>query len=138
MEAKTVLSIDPGTAKCGMALVRREIDGTITLLWRDVVPVDAVLVKLHEAYIVSEFHLVILGDSTGSKQVKESLRHHLPSMGLLVIDEKETTMQARERYWEHHPRTGWRKFLPATLQVPPEPYDDFAALVLAERVLIEA
>jgi RNase H-fold protein (predicted Holliday junction resolvase) len=138
MEAKTVLSIDPGTAKCGMALVRREVDGKVNLLWRSVVPVDAVLVKLHEAYIVAEFHLVILGDSTGSKQVKESIRKHLPSMGLLVIDEKETTMQARERYWESHPRTGWRKFLPATLQVPPEPYDDFAALVLAERVLIES
>ena len=29
------------------------------------------------------------------------------------------------------------KVLPATLQVPPEAYDDYAALVLAERVLSE-
>jgi RNase H-fold protein (predicted Holliday junction resolvase) len=137
MEAKTVLSIDPGTTKCGMALVRRRQEGGVELLWHDVVPVDAVLVKLHEAYIVSEFHLVILGDSTGSRQVKEAIRRHLPSMGLLVIDEKDTTMQARERYWEANPRTGWRRFLPSTLQVPPVPYDDYAALVLAERVLVE-
>lgn len=134
---KTVLSIDPGTSKCGMALVQRTDDGMIKLLWHDVVPAEAVIVKLHEAYIVGEFHLVILGDSTGSKQVKTALRRHLPSMGLLVIDETETTMQARERYWEHNPRKGWRKILPATLQVPPEPYDDYAALVLAERVLSE-
>jgi RNase H-fold protein (predicted Holliday junction resolvase) len=138
MSQKTVLSIDPGTAKCGMALVRRENNGKTTLLWHEVVPVDAVLVKIHEAYIVDEFHLVILGDSTGSKEIKNSIRKHLPSMGLLVIDEMNTTMQARERYWEHHPRKGWRKFLPATLQVPPVPYDDFAALVLAERVLVDA
>jgi hypothetical protein len=137
MTKKTVLSVDPGTSKCGMALVQRTEDGEIRLLWNDVVPIDAVIVKLHEAYIVEEFHLVILGDSTGSKKVKTDLRRHLPSMGLLVIDETETTMQARERYWEHNPRRGWRKFLPATLQVPPEPYDDYAALVLAERVLSE-
>ena len=120
-----------------MALVHRNENGQIRLLWHDVVPTDAVIVKLHEAYIVEEFHLVILGDSTGSKKVKTDLRRHLPSMGLLVIDETETTMQARERYWEYNPRRGWRKFLPATLQVPPEPYDDYAALVLAERVLSE-
>ena len=134
---KTVLSVDPGTSKCGMALVQRTEDGSIKLLWHDVVPADAVIVKLHEAYIVEEFHLVILGDSTGSKKVKTDLRRHLPSMGILIIDEKETTIQARERYWEYNARKGWRKFLPATLQVPPEAYDDYAALVLAERVLSE-
>jgi RNase H-fold protein (predicted Holliday junction resolvase) len=137
MTKKTVLSIDPGTSKCGMALVQRSDDNSIKLLWHDVVPIDAVIVKLHEAYIVEEFHLVIIGDSTGSKKVKTDLRRHLPSMGILVIDEKETTIQARERYWEYNPRKGWRKFLPATLQVPPEAYDDYAALVLAERVLSE-
>jgi RNase H-fold protein (predicted Holliday junction resolvase) len=137
MTPKTVLSIDPGTSKCGMALVQRSEDGSIKLLWHDVVPADAVIVKLHEAYIVEEFHLVIIGDSTGSKKVKTDLRRHLPSMGILVIDEKETTIQARERYWEYNPRKGWRKLLPATLQVPPEAYDDYAALVLAERVLSE-
>lgn len=120
-----------------MALVQRTEEGVIKLLWHDVVPVEAVIVKLHEAYIVEEFHLVIIGDSTGSKKVKTDLRRHLPSMGILVIDEKETTIQARERYWEYNPRKGWRKFLPATLQVPPEAYDDYAALVLAERVLSE-
>ena len=137
MTPKTVLSIDPGTSKCGMALVRRTEDGSLKLLWHDVVPAEAVIVKLHEAYIVEEFHLVIIGDSTGSKKVKTDLRRHLPSMGILVIDEKETTIQARERYWEYNPRKGWRKLLPATLQVPPEAYDDYAALVLAERVLSE-
>ena len=137
MSKKTVLSVDPGTSKCGMALVQRGEDGTIKLLWHAVVPSDAVIVKLHEAYIVEEFHLVIIGDSTGSKKLKTDLRRHLPSMGILIIDEKETTIQARERYWEYNPRKGWRKFLPATLQVPPEAYDDYAALVLAERVLSE-
>jgi hypothetical protein len=62
----------------------------------------------------------------------------MPSMGILVVDEKNTTLQARERYWEHNPRRGWRRFLPSTLQVPPADVDDFVALILAERVLGEA
>jgi hypothetical protein len=121
-----------------MALVQRSPDQQISLLWHEVVPVDSVLVKLHMAYVIAEFHLVILGDSTGSKEVKTAIRNHLPSMGLLVVDEKETTIQARERYWEHNPRRGWKRFFPSSLFVPPVPYDDYAALVLAERVLIES
>jgi hypothetical protein len=64
------------------------------------------------------------------------IREYLPSMGILVVDEKDTTFQARERYWEYHPRRGWRRLLPSTLQVPPDPVDDYVALILAERVLL--
>lgn len=138
MTEKTVLSIDPGTHKCGMALVSRSKGNKLELLWRAIVPTESVVVKLHEAYSVKDFQLVILGNSTGSKQVKASIREELPSLGLLLIDESDTTMQARERYWEYHPRRGWRKILPATLQNPPVPIDDFAALVLAERVLLDS
>lgn len=136
MSEKTVLAIDPGSSKCGMALVRRSPQETTSMLWRAVVPTDAVLPKLHEAYVVSPFELVIVGGGTTSRQVVQSIREHLPSMGILVVDERDTSLQARERYWEHHPRRGWRRILPATLQVPPEPVDDFVAMILAERVLL--
>jgi len=137
MSAKTVLAIDPGSHKCGMALVKREEQGQLTLVWRAVVPKEMVIPKMHEAYVHDPYQLVIIGSSTGSKDVVNAVRNHLPGLGTLVVDEKETTIQARERYWEHNPRRGWRKLLPASLQVPPTPYDDFAALILAERVLSE-
>jgi hypothetical protein len=57
-------------------------------------------------------------------------------MAILVVDEKDTTLQARERFWEHNRRRGWRRILPATLQVPPSPVDDYVAMILAERVLL--
>jgi RNase H-fold protein (predicted Holliday junction resolvase) len=132
---KTVLAIDPGTAKCGMCLVRRGADQQLKVIWRAIVPTTAIVPKLHEAYAAEAYQLVIIGDGTHSKQVVRAIREHLTSMGILVVDEKETSIQARERYWEHHPRRGWRRFWPATLQVPPEPVDDFVALILAERVL---
>jgi hypothetical protein len=78
---------------------------------------------------------MIVGSGTTSKALVQKLRDHMPSIGILVVDEKDTTMKARERYWVHNPRRGWRRLLPATLQTPPGPVDDFVALILAERVL---
>jgi hypothetical protein len=83
------------------------------------------------------FSMVIVGSGTRSTQVVKALREWQPSIGILVVDEKDTSIQARERYWHHNPRRGWRRLLPATMQVPPEPVDDFVALMLAERVLAD-
>jgi hypothetical protein len=133
---KTVLAIDPGTAKHGMALVRRDGDDRTKALWHAIVAPEHLIPKLHEAYSVAPFVLIIVGAGTGSAAALHTIREHLPSMATLVVDETNTTLHARERYWENNPRRGWRRFLPATLQVPPEPVDAFVAQILAERVLL--
>ena len=138
MLAKVVLAIDPGTSKCGLALVKRDEQGALNLMWRGIVVTTGLLPKLHETYVRAPFELIIVGGGTNSRQVVERIREYLPSMAILVVDERDTTIHARERYWQQHPRQGWRRFLPATLQVPPEPVDDFVALILAERVLEHA
>lgn len=79
--------------------------------------------------------VIVVGSGTSSRATVEAIRSHMPGAAILVVDESHTTLKARERYWEHNPRRGWRRLLPATLQTPPEPIDDFAAVVLAERVL---
>lgn len=134
---KTVLAIDPGSAKCGLAVVRRIGDDEVELIWRRVVPADGLMEGVLEASKSNDFSMVIVGSGTRSKDVVEALREWLPSIGILVVDEKDTTIQARERYWAFNPRRGWRRLLPSTMQVPPEPVDDFVALILAERVLID-
>ena len=136
MSEKTVLAIDPGTSKCGMALVQRSVDMQVKLLWRAIIPTTAIVPKLHEAYSTHPYTLIVIGSGTNSNNVIKSVREHLGSMAIMVIEEKDTTMQARERYWEHHQRKGWRRLVPSTLQVPPGPVDDFAAMILAERVLL--
>jgi RNase H-fold protein (predicted Holliday junction resolvase) len=138
MNEKTVLAIDPGSAKCGMALVRRTQTGRTELLWRSIAPTEALVPKLHEAYACAPYEMIIVGSGTTSKKVVERIREHLTSMALLIVDERDTTLQARERYWTVKPRRGWRRLLPSTLQVPPEPVDDFVALILAERVLVQS
>ena len=132
--AKTVLAIDPGSEKCGMARVSREDNGSIEVLWRGVVPRSQVLETLKDKLEPKE--LVVIGRGTGSRMLVQEVSESMPSAAVLLVDEKDTSLQARERYWEFNPRRGWRRLLPASLQVPPEPVDDFVALILAERVLL--
>lgn len=137
MSAKTVLAIDPGSSKCGMAVVLRDDAGQLQVLWRDIAPKETLKERLQVAFQEHPFSLVIVGSGTKSKEVVHDVREQMPSMGILVVDERDTSLQARERYWEHNPRRGLRRLLPATLQVPPAPVDDFVALILAERVLLQ-
>ncbi|MEQ1932929.1 MAG: hypothetical protein ABL962_03485 [Fimbriimonadaceae bacterium] len=132
---RVVLAIDPGSSKCGMALVERDDNLKIKLLWRAVSPRDEVLKHIEEAAKICPYRFIVVGQGTSSRKLVEEVREMYPSAGILLIDESNTSIAARERYWEHHPRQGWRKLLPASMQVPPEPVDDFAALIMAERVL---
>lgn len=134
---KTVLAIDPGSSKCGMALAHRTADDKIELIWRIIAPTDDLAQYLDVASAQRAYSMIIVGSGTRSRDIVTAIRDHMPGTGILVVDEKDTTMQARERYWEFNKRKGWRRLLPATLQVPPEPVDDLVALILAERVLID-
>lgn len=132
---KTLLAIDPGSTKCGFALVHRDESDHIHLQWHDIIPSEQAAERATALQLEHQFTLIVVGNGTRSRSIVEALRESMASIGILVVDERETTMQARERYWEYNPRRGWRKFLPATMQVPPVPIDDYAALILAERVL---
>jgi RNase H-fold protein (predicted Holliday junction resolvase) len=133
---KTVLAIDPGSKKCGLALVRRESNNELTLLWRKIAPSEKLIEAIDEAIQIEQASVFVVGSGTQGKQTVQRLREKWPATAILSVDEKDTTLQARERYWEFNPRRGWRRLLPSTLQVPPVPIDDFAAFILAERVLL--
>lgn len=138
MKQKTVLAIDPGSSKLGMAVVRRDVSDKLNLDWRAICPREELATTFQSVISDHPVELVIVGNGTKSKEIVAEIRDLSPSMGVLVVDEKDTTMQARERYWEYNPRRGWRRLCPATLQVPPDPVDDFVALILAERVLLQS
>ncbi|MEA2553440.1 MAG: hypothetical protein QOJ65_1616 [Fimbriimonadaceae bacterium] len=106
------------------------------LVWSAIIPRENVIQSVHEAHDVAAYSMIIMGSGTTSKPLVADIRAEMPSMAILVVDEKDTSFQARERYWEHNPRRGLRRLLPATLQTPPEDIDNYAALIIAERVLI--
>ena len=131
---RTILGIDPGRSKCGLAVVEGERKSTSILL-RKVCEIDDLKSVLREAADHYKLHLVAVGDGTNSKLVQNLVREAIPGHSILILDERDTSIRARERYWEHTPRRGWRLLLPSSLQVPPVPIDDFVAVILAEMVL---
>lgn len=132
--SKTVLAIDPGSGKCGLAAVRGDGKGA-EILHRHVCDISKLGPALADCAAQLRPDLIVVGDGTNSKNVQAIVRDALPGQAILILDERDTTIRARERYWEHTPRRGWRRFLPSSMQVPPVPIDDFVAVILAERAL---
>lgn len=109
--------------------------GKSNILFRHVVPTSELAGHLRQAVEDFDPDLVVVGDGTRSKDVQQVVRDTLPGKSMLIVDEHDTSIRARERYWMENPRRGWRRFVPSTLQVPKEPVDDYVAVILAERVL---
>ncbi|MFN8140069.1 MAG: hypothetical protein U0R49_09760 [Fimbriimonadales bacterium] len=131
---KTVLGIDPGSAKVGVAVVRSE-NGATKIVRRAVIELPKFLEAVQEIAGEQDLSFAVIGNGTNSKSIQGLLRESLPGLSLLIIDERDTSIRARERYWIENPRRGWRRLLPSSLQVPPEPVDDFVAVILAEAAL---
>lgn len=130
-EQETVLAIDPGSSKCGIAVLAR--DGAI--LHHSVITaiqVRAAVLDLLQLYSPS---VVLIGDGTSAEAVSEVIR----PIGAPIefVDEKFTTLAARKRYFIDNPPRGLRRLIPVSLQTPSRPYDDYVAIILAERYLAE-
>ncbi len=123
-----VLAIDPGREKCGVAVCD---PGRV--LYHAVVPTAEVGERVREWVRSFGVGAVLLGDRTGSRDVQGQLAG-LP-VPVVPRDERGSTLAARARYFQDRPPRGWRRLLPRSVQVPPEPYDDYAAIVLAEEYL---
>lgn len=135
-----LLAIDPGRDKCGLAVV----DGTGALLHREVIPTVQLTHRL--ALLLERFApaRVLMGNGTSWRKlrpvVEEVILVHRSrlsrgatdsDLALEVVNERYTTERAREAYWKHNPPRGLRRLVPLGLQVPPEPYDDYAAWCMA-------
>ncbi|HET6645488.1 MAG TPA: hypothetical protein VFG65_08325 [Fimbriimonadales bacterium] len=130
----TVLAVDPGSGKCGLAVVKKA-GSSDEILFRTICQTQDLPSALKKAGDEFAPDLIVVGNGTNSTTIQSAIREALPGRALLILDEKDTTIRARERYWLHTPRRGWRRLLPSSLQAPPVPVDDFVAVILAERAL---
>ncbi|MCL6624359.1 MAG: pre-16S rRNA-processing nuclease YqgF [Fimbriimonadales bacterium] len=131
---KTILAIDPGRSKCGVAVVRGDTENVV-ILARTICEVEDLSSTLSRYCSEHSPDVLVIGNGTNSKDIQKLVRTALPALPLLIVDERDTSLRAREKFWEVTPRRGWRRLLPSSLLDPGKPIDDFAAVVLAERAL---
>jgi RNase H-fold protein (predicted Holliday junction resolvase) len=147
-----ILGVDPGRDKTGWALVRGEGE----LLLSGIVPASGAELfwevwarpadQWEESLVAwtrerrfsvcpsesaAELEYIALGDGTGSRETARRLDRL--NVKVVLVDERETTLEARERYWVLHRPALWQFFLPRRLRVPPRAVDDLAAWVIALR-----
>lgn len=125
-----VLGIDPGRDKLGLAVVEAS-----KVLVRRVAPRAEYLHLVQDWVQRFAVEHIVIGDGTGSGQVAKEIRAALPQLPLATVDERFTSEEARRLYWVENPPRGWRRLLPVSMQMPPEPYDDYVAVILAQRFL---
>lgn len=130
-----VIAVDPGRDKCGIAVVRA--DGTVIAKAIVARPeaVDRVM-ELAREHAVS---VVVLGDRTGSRALAREIQElgdkaaGDAAVRVVFVDEHESSMEGRRRYLEDHPLRGLGRLVPVSFRTPGEPFDDYVAVVLAER-----
>ena len=124
-----VAAIDPGREKCGVAIVNE--DGRV--LEQAVVVTAQLADELAARAKKNRPERILLGNGTTSRDAEETIRAVFSDIPVEIVDEYRTTDDARIAYWKAHPPTGWRRFFPTSMQVPPVPVDDFVAVILAQR-----
>ena len=127
----TILGLDPGRDKCGMAVTNSQ--GQV--IYHQVIDSDraiAILKQLVQKYAVE---LVVMGNGTTSKNWQQQIKSNLSDVAVAAIDEANSTVEARDRYWQMYPPQGLQRLVPQSLRTPPRPVDDIVAIILIERYL---
>tara|TARA_Y100001968_G_scaffold136503_1_gene124567 strand:+ start:19226 stop:19663 length:438 start_codon:yes stop_codon:yes gene_type:complete len=125
------IAIDPGIKKCGLILADINIG---SILEAKIAYTNSVndLIQIWE--IDHEINLILMGNGTNSIYLK----NHIKSKSNLPIElviEKNTTLRARERYWEIWPKNFFISLIPDGMILPPVDLDAIAALILLEDYL---
>ncbi|HEY3266649.1 MAG TPA: hypothetical protein VGM37_06975 [Armatimonadota bacterium] len=123
-----VLAIDPGRGKCGLAVVYRS--GQVAE--QCIVPRSELPAAVQEVAGRFPLRALVLGDRTGCKDARRDLGP-LVTCPIVLVEEHETTLRARDRYYRENPPRGLKRFAPRGMLTPPRPLDDYAAVLLAER-----
>jgi len=130
----TIITIDPGREKCGVAVVSARGE----LIEKAVVPVEGVTGALRQFLASHPAAQLVVGDSTGSRDVCRRIEAEFPDRPVERVSEYRSTERALSRWRDTVRPTGWQRFLPRPLRFPRQPIDDFAAWILAEDWLNRA
>lgn len=131
MSQPVILGFDPGSQKCGIAVMGLDR----ILRYQQVVAVEAGVACIESLRQQFPISTIVLGDQTASKTWKDTLSQLPDPPRIMLVDERYTSLEARDRYWQMYPPTGLAKLMPQSLRSIPRPIDDIVAILLIERYL---
>ncbi|MGD1914517.1 MAG: pre-16S rRNA-processing nuclease YqgF [Rivularia sp. (in: cyanobacteria)] len=127
-----ILGFDPGRDKCGVAVMGLDRQ----LQYHEVVSACDAIATIEILYKKYPISLLVMGNQTTAKHWKQQIQEKLsPRVNIILIDERYTSLEARDRYWLMYPPKGLIKLLPKGMRTPPRPIDDIVAILLIERYL---
>ncbi len=126
---KTIFSIDPGREKVGVAIL--SLQGEV--LFHNVLPEEEIEKEIKMLKKQYRPFQVVVGNSTGREKVLEILRKM--DLSFTLVDEHNSSEEARKLYFQAHPPRGWRKIVPLSFLYPDEVFDDWQAVVIGRRYL---
>ena len=130
-ENETILGFDPGKDKCGVAVM----DGDRALLYHQVLLTAEVISQISDLCQQYNVSRIVMGDQTTAKQWQQQLITAFPALPIDPIDERYSSLEARDRYWQMYPANFLTKLIPQGMRQPPRPIDDLVAIILIERYL---
>ena len=122
-----LISIDPGKCKCGLVLAdlqKKKVDQAIVL---NTEFLPNYVKNLNGSENISK---VIIGNGTTSRQNIEKL--DFIRNDLIIVEEKNTTLRAKKRYFEIFPTRGLKSFLPKEIFIMNKNLDALSALIILE------
>lgn len=128
-----VLGFDPGRDKCGLALVEE----TGEVIHHKVISSEEAIIQMKQWCSQYPVGKIVMGNQTTSKEWCEKLKLSFSEIPIRMVDERNSTLEARDRYWELYPPRGLMGLVPRGMRVPPRPLDDIVAILLVERSLNE-
>lgn len=127
-----ILGFDPGRDKCGVAVMDRDR----RVHYHQVVAAKAAIATLEQLRQTYSISLLVMGNQTTAKTWQQTLQAQLlPGLEMLLIDERYSTLEASQRYWQMYPPQGLTRLIPPGMRTLPRPVDDIVAIVLIERYL---
>lgn len=126
---RVVLAIDPGRLRCGMAVCEPGAIRARAIVLPAEVPSQ--VRRWHATFAVTE---IVVGNRTGFEEITQAVARAV-DVPVRSVSEEGSTLRARARYFADNPPRGWRRLVPRSLQTPPQPYDDYVAVLLAEAAL---
>jgi RNase H-fold protein (predicted Holliday junction resolvase) len=128
---ETILGFDPGKDKCGVAVM----DGDRGLLYHQVLLTAEVISQISDLCQQYNVSRIVMGDQTTSKQWKQQLTTAFPDLPITLVDERYSSLEARDRYWQMYPANFFTRLIPQGMRQPPRSIDDLVAIILIERHL---